>query len=204
MSFSIDTNTSAITMHKGDTGAYWVTLTRSSGDPFDEGDVALYTVKQGNTVKISREYALDDDEGAGNGKFLIAFRNSDTDTWSPGSYNTEIRVAIKPLRNGKVRMLVIPATRTGGATEITAEINDETCLAYVTETTGTVTLEYTTAWSENPTLYGITVTGTPVSGDVITVSWDKNGDGSVKDGTTIRTILASKSTITIQDVLKEV
>ena len=204
MSFTIDRNSSAITMHKGDTGAYWVTLTRSSGEPFASGDVALYTVKQGNTVKISREYALDDDEGAGNGKFLIAFRNSDTDTWSPGAYNTEIRVALNPLRNGKVYMVVNPAARTGSATAITAEINDETCLAYVTDTTGTVTLEYTTDWSENPTLYGITVTGTPVSGDVITVSWDKNGDGSVKDGDTIRTIPGSKSTITIMDVLKEV
>lgn len=191
-------------MHKGDTGAYWVTLTRSSGEPFAAGDVALYTVKQGSTVKISREYALDDDEGAGNGRFLIAFHNSDTDTWSPGAYNTEIRVALNPIRNGKVYMIVIPAERSGGATPITAEINDEACIAYVTDDTGTAVLEYTTAWSENPTLYGITVTGTPVSGDVITVSWDKNGDGSVKDGDTIRTIPGSKSTITIQDVLREV
>lgn len=96
MAWSIDKNTSAITMHKGDTGAYWVTLTKKSGDPFEEGDVAFYTVKQGSTVKMERKYALDDDEGAGNGRFLIAFVNSDTDTWASGSYSTEIRVVLNP------------------------------------------------------------------------------------------------------------
>ena len=204
MSFSVDKNTSAVTMHRGDTGAYYVTLHKKSGDPFESGDVALYKVKQGSVVKLSREYALDDDEGAGNGRFLLAFHNSDTDTWAAGTYNTEIRVALNPLRNGKVYLVVLPATRTGSATAITATINDETCLAYVTGDSGTVTLEYTTAWSENPTLYGVTVTGTPISGDAIVISWDKNGDGSVKDGDTIRTIAKSKSTITILDVLTEV
>ena len=128
MSWEIDKGNSAITMHKGDTGAYWVQLHKKSGEPFASGDVALYTVKQGNTVKMEREFPLDDDEGAGNGRFLIAFRNSDTDTWASGSYATEIRVALNPLRSG----------------------------------------------------------------------------GQVKDGNTIRTIKASKSTLTIMDVLKEV
>ena len=97
--FTIDPNTSAITMHKGDTGAYYATFTRSSGEAFGENDRAIYTVKQGSTVKIEREYALDDDE-LGNGKILIAFRNSDTDTWAAGSYNTEIRIVINPVRSG--------------------------------------------------------------------------------------------------------
>lgn len=128
MAWNIDKNNSAITMHKGDTGAYWVQLRKKNGESFDSGDVALYTVKQGNVVKMSREFPLDDDEGVGNGRFLIAFRNSDTDKWAAGSYVTEIRVVLNPLREG-----------------------DE-----------------------------------------------------VKDGDTVRTISASKSTITILDVLKEV
>lgn len=127
--FQIDPNNSAITMHRGDTGAYWVTLTRSSGDPFGEDDRAIYTVKSGAEILIEREYALDDDEGAGNGKFLVAFRNSDTDTWAAGQYQTEIRVAINPIRDSS---------------------------------------------------------------------------GKIADGDTIRTITASKSSITIMDVLKEI
>lgn len=126
--FQINPNNSAVTMHKGDTGAYYVQLTKKSGDDFESGDVALYTVKQGANVFIEREFALDDDEGAGNGRFLIAFRNSDTDNWAAGTYNTEIRVILNPRRTS----------------------------------------------------------------------------GAVVDGDTVRTITASKSTITVLDVLKEV
>lgn len=125
--FVIDPNNSAITMHKGDTGAYYVNLTRSSGEAFGENDRALYTVKQGVNIIIEREYALND-ETLGNGRFLIAFRNSDTDTLAAGSYSTEIRVVINPIRS----------------------------------------------------------------------------DGKIVDGDVVRTITASKSTLTILDVLKEV
>lgn len=125
--FVIDPNNSAITMHKGDTGAYYVNLTRSSGEAFGENDRALYTIKQGANIIIEREYVLND-ETLGNGRFLIAFRNSDTDTLAAGSYSTEIRVVINPIRN----------------------------------------------------------------------------DGKIVDGDVVRTITASKSTLTILDVLKEV
>ena len=102
MSWSVDKNTMAVTMHKGDTGAYWVTLVGSQGE-FDDGDVALYEVKQGNTVYLYREYNLNPETPSeiepGDGKILIYFQNSTTDTWSPGSYQTEIRVARNPQRD---------------------------------------------------------------------------------------------------------
>lgn len=103
MSWKIDPNTSAITMHKGDTGAYWVQLGKTNGDAFVQGDVAIYEVKQGTTVKIHREFNLQPENPTdielGNGKFLIAFRNSDTDNWSNGTYQTEIRVVLNPIRS---------------------------------------------------------------------------------------------------------
>ena len=107
MSWSVEKKTMAVTMHKGDTGAYWVQLDRSSGDPFEDGDVAIYEVWQGQTMKMHREFNLQpeepDDITPGDGRFLISFRNSDTDTWAAGTYNTEIRVSLKPIRsNGKV------------------------------------------------------------------------------------------------------
>ena len=90
-------------MHKGDTGAYWVNLTKRSRTAFVAGDVAIYEVLQGKTVKIHREFDLQPDEptdvNPGNGRFLISFRNSDTDTWEAGSYDTELRVALNPIRN---------------------------------------------------------------------------------------------------------
>lgn len=190
-------------MHRGDTGAYKATLTRTSGEPFGENDRAIFTVKSGNTVMMEREYRLDD-ETLGNGVYIVTFRNSDTDTWAAGSYSTEVRVAINPIRAEKVVLTVSAAERSGGAEPITATIDEETCLDYVSNETGTVTLSYTTDWSASPALYGITVTGTPVSGDMLTVSYNKAADGSIVDGDMIRTITKSKTTITILDVQKEI
>ena len=103
MAWSVDKGTMAVTMHKGDTGAYWVTLELSSGNDFVEGDVAIYEVWQGSTRKVHKEFDLQPgtptDICPGDGKFLISFRNSDTDTWASGSYQTEIRVSLNPIRS---------------------------------------------------------------------------------------------------------
>ena len=103
MSWSIDKSSMAVTMHRGDTGAYWVQLERANGDDFVAGDVAIYEVKAGDEVKIHREYDLQPetptDIEPGDGRFLVAFRNSDTDTWGGGAYSTEIRVVLNPIRS---------------------------------------------------------------------------------------------------------
>lgn len=61
---------------------------------------------------------------------------------------------------------------------ITATIDRATFVSYVTAS-GTVTLSYTTAWSVNPSLYGITVYNTPVSGDSIVVTYVKENRGTI-------------------------
>lgn len=61
---------------------------------------------------------------------------------------------------------------------ITATINEATFVSYVAES-GTTTLVYTSSWSADPANYGITVTGTPVSGDVITVVYVKENRGTI-------------------------
>lgn len=112
MAWDVDESTMAVTMHKGDTGAYWVDLTLedeegNSAGEFEEGDVAIYEVWSGQTLMQHREFELQPETPTdicpGDGSFLIAFRNSDTDTWATGSYDTEIRVSLNPVRsNGKV------------------------------------------------------------------------------------------------------
>ena len=107
MSWDIDLQTTAITMHKGDTGAYWEEWELDDGEPFEEGDIAIYEVWQGQTRKIHREFELQPETPTdicpGNGKFLIAFRNSDTDTWAVGTYQTELKMVLNPVRtSGKV------------------------------------------------------------------------------------------------------
>ena len=107
MAWDVNEETMAVTMHKGDTGAYTVTIELVDGESFVDGDVAIYEVWQGNNMLIHREFNLQPDEPTyteyGDGVFLIAFRNSDTDTWAAGTYDTEIRVSLNPIRSsGKV------------------------------------------------------------------------------------------------------
>ena len=102
--FDVNKGNMAITMHKGDTGAFTVTLSRTSGDEFVDGDTAIFEVWQRTTRLIHREFNLQPDEPTyselGDGKILLAFRNSDTDTWAAGTYNTELRVSLNPVRSG--------------------------------------------------------------------------------------------------------
>lgn len=62
---------------------------------------------------------------------------------------------------------------------ITATLNEATFEAYVEEA-GTYTVSYDgTAWDADPTLYGLTISNTPVDGDVITMVWDGENDAVV-------------------------
>lgn len=63
---------------------------------------------------------------------------------------------------------------------ITATLDRATFIAKVENpATITVVLNYTTMWSENPTLYGVTVTGTPISGDSITIVYVRADRGTI-------------------------
>lgn len=77
----------------------------------------------------------------------------------------------------ELEMTVTPMTREEGD-PITATIDRDTFVAYVDESS-TITITYTTEWSADPTDYGITVTGTPVAGDQITVVYVKEDMGTI-------------------------
>lgn len=62
--------------------------------------------------------------------------------------------------------------------EITAEIDRDTFVSYVSGS-GTVTLNYTTGWSADPALYGITVTNAPYTGDQIVVVYAEEVRGTI-------------------------
>lgn len=61
---------------------------------------------------------------------------------------------------------------------ITATIDRDTFVAYVDESC-TINLYYTTGWSEDPALYGITVTNDPISGDQIRVVYVQEERGTI-------------------------
>ena len=75
-------------------------------------------------------------------------------------------------------MTVNAAPREEGETPITATIDRDTFVAYV-QASGTYTLTYTTGWDADPALYGVTVTGDPISGDVIVISYTMENRGTI-------------------------
>ena len=78
----------------------------------------------------------------------------------------------------QLNMTVNAAPREQGETPITATIDRDTFVAYVS-VSGTTSLTYTTSWSADPTLYGVTVTGTPVSGDQVVIIYVKEDRGTI-------------------------
>ena len=73
-----------------------------------------------------------------------------------------------------VQPQVRPAPRTGGTTPIMVSVDWDDFWEAVDDTYGRLTFTYSSlGWDESPVSYGLTVTGTAVSGDVIVVDYGK-------------------------------
>ena len=97
MALERNEDATSITLYAGDTGSFVVEAERESGEPFTDADRMQFTVTNGEgTIVMQRWYMLDDDEGLGNGAYLMEFKNADTDEWPAGTYNTEFRYDIEP------------------------------------------------------------------------------------------------------------
>ena len=79
-------------------------------------------------------------------------------------------------------LTVDAAQREEGVSPITATLDEETFKAAVS-TSQTITLTYTTTWSANPELIGVTVTGTPINGDKIVIVYVKSSRGTITPAT---------------------
>ncbi len=99
--FSVDLESMAITMHRGDTGSFKVHAERKSGESWTDDDRMIFTIKNqnGETV-IQRFYRLDDQYDLGDGYVLIEFHNDDTDHLDNGQYAVELRFVISPVWDG--------------------------------------------------------------------------------------------------------
>ena len=118
--FDFDKNTCVISLHAGDTGSKWIRATRQSGSEWTNADRCLFTVtNQANEIVMQRIYRLDDQWGAGDGWYLMEFKNADTDKWAPGTYNTEWRYDIDPTWEGTA-----PTSRCVNALAISAKLTD--------------------------------------------------------------------------------
>ena len=74
------------------------------------------------------------------------------------------------------------ATRAEGESPITAALDAEAFKAAVSDS-DVITLTYTTEWSANPELIGVTVSGDPMNGDEIVVTYVKADRGTIVPAT---------------------
>ena len=75
-------------------------------------------------------------------------------------------------------------TVTSSALEpITADVTTQATFRTQAEEGGTYDFNYTTGWDVDPATWGITVTGTPTSGDTITVVWVEADRGTITTAT---------------------
>ena len=77
-----------------------------------------------------------------------------------------------------ISMTVTTAPREPGEDPITATLDHDTFVEAASGS-GTYNFVYTTSWSVDPDSYGITVNGTPVSGDQITVAYTAEDRGTI-------------------------
>ena len=77
------------------------------------------------------------------------------------------------------RVVEMTVTEVGGDGHISATIDEDVYESKMSQD-GTTTFTYTSAWNANPATYGITVTGTPVSGDFIQVVYAKEVPGTIE------------------------
>ena len=117
-------------------------------------------------------------------------------SWSSMPADFGLTISNEPLDGDKITIVwdgTNDAVMTVSAVErpvppaITATIDRDTFVSYVAES-GTTTLTYTTAWSADPALYGITVTGTPIAGDQISVVYVKEVRGTITVATPSRLV----------------
>lgn len=139
----------------------------------DDGGFHVRTIPYAENFETSASQSSDDD-------FIIRTTGGEASLSDGGAWLTLLKGTYK--HNGYVPqiidMTVTPMAREQGQEGISATIDDSVFVAYVSQS-GTTTLTYSTAWSADPALYGITVTGTPIAGDVITVVYVKEVRGTI-------------------------
>ena len=114
------------------------------------------------------------------GTYIIRTSGGEASIEDGSAWLAEIRGFM--LKTGYVEevlnMAVNAAAREEGVDPITATLDRDTFISVVSASQ-TLTFNFTTAWSADPEIYGITVTGTPISGDQIVVTYVKGNRGTI-------------------------
>ena len=147
--------------------------TVNGSTPDADGDVAIDAVPFADNLRSSLSQNI---TGTFNSRTTGANASvEDGDAWLTTLRGNRVHTGYTA---ESINMTVTPVEREQGEDTITATIDRDTFVAYVSSS-GTTTLTYTTSWSASPTLYGITVSGTPKNGDEISVVYVKEVRGTI-------------------------
>ena len=117
--------------------------------------------------------------------------NYDDGAWDKTLADYGLTIANDPVDGDKVTVVwdgendpvtTVAAVPRVAPPDITATLDRDTFVDYV-DNSGTITLTYTSSWSADPALYGITITNDPISGDEIVVVYVKEVRGEITMGT---------------------
>ena len=132
--------------------------TVNGAGPDANGDVAVNTVQFAQNLQSDASQVNTADFIARSSGGETSIKNGDA--WLMKVVGRAVHTGFVP---ESITMTVNAMIR---ANPITATIDRDAFVAAVS-TSGTISLNYSTAWSADPANYGITVTGTPEAGDTI-------------------------------------
>lgn len=118
------------------------------------------------------------------GTYTLSFTGGD---WSADPALYGVTVTNDPVNGDQIVItwdgenaaeMTVNAVEREPAPEITVTIDRDVFVAYVSES-GTTLLTYTTGWSADPALYGVTVANDPLAGDQIRIVYVKEDRGTI-------------------------
>ena len=122
-----------------------------------------------------------DQSQASVGSFTLRTTGGSRSVKSGTAQIQEVRGAMT--HTGVVQESITYSVDGAGVTYDDVSIDRDAFVEAMEETSGTLTLEYTSDWSEDPADYGITVGGSPENGDTITVVYVAEDRGTITPAT---------------------
>lgn len=144
------------------------------------------TTADGNgNVQISEvdfaQNLTSDQSQASVGSFILRTTGGSRSVKSGNAQIQEVRGAM--IHTGVEQESITYSVEGTGITYDDVSIDRDAFVEAMEETSGTLELAYTSDWNENPADYGITVTGSPVEGDMITVVYVAEDRGTITPAT---------------------
>lgn len=155
-----------------DTEMHRPPLTVNEIEPDENRNIQIETVPLADNL-------TSDAAQVNSGTYIIRTSGGDASIADGSAWLSDMRGEM--VKTGYVTEVIDPSV-TVGADHLSVEVDRDTFVEAVSAST-TITLNYTSSWSENPATYGIEVVGTPENGDQIAVVYVKENRGTITTAT---------------------